>query len=88
LFYPRFCNVVFSYTVGALADSYYEYLLKVWLLGGKADENQWRMFSQAAAAIEKQLVRQTAGGMWYATPPFLQYVFVTFGQVHQRVKRR
>lgn len=29
-----------DYTVGALADSYYEYLLKVWLLGGKADGNQ------------------------------------------------
>jgi hypothetical protein len=23
-----------------LADSYYEYLLKVWLLGGKVDDNQ------------------------------------------------
>ncbi len=62
---PCLCNITLSFTIGALADSYYEYLLKVWLLGGKADDKQWRMFSHAAAAIEKELVRQTAGGMWY-----------------------
>ncbi len=28
------------YTLGARADSYYEYLLKQWIQGGKA-ENEW-----------------------------------------------
>ena len=27
-----------SYSAGAYADSYYEYLLKVWIQGGKKDE--------------------------------------------------
>jgi hypothetical protein len=89
------CFIMFhlqEYTVGALADSYYEYLLKVWLLGGKADESQWRMFAEAAAAIERDLVRQTAGGVWcvYAmlssTVEVLQFASSPFVQVYQRVK--
>ena len=37
---PTLLNVATgsSYSAGAYADSYYEYLLKVWIQGGKKDE--------------------------------------------------
>ena len=44
-------------TTGANADSYYEYLLKVWLLTGRTDARLERMYTRAADGIVGVLVR-------------------------------
>ncbi|KAE8893950.1 hypothetical protein PF005_g9587 [Phytophthora fragariae] len=43
-------------SVGALGDSYYEYLLKQWLLSGKKDDQMRDMYVTAVAGIQAQLV--------------------------------
>eukprot|EP00968_Pinguiococcus_pyrenoidosus_P029455 scaffold8580_cov286-Pinguiococcus_pyrenoidosus.AAC.1 len=48
-------------TFGALGDSFYEYLLKVWLQGGKKESTYRKMYDRAVdATIQKQLWRKTA----------------------------
>ena len=49
-------------TLGALGDSYYEYLLKQWLLSGKTDTRYKEMFEQAADSIINKLVKPTGSG--------------------------
>jgi mannosyl-oligosaccharide alpha-1,2-mannosidase len=44
-------------SVGALGDSFYEYLLKEWLRSGKRDEQAKGMFDEAAKDIEEQLIQ-------------------------------
>lgn len=43
-------------TVGASADSFYEYLLKVWILGGKTDRHLHQMYQKAIQGIFEYLV--------------------------------
>ena len=54
-----------SYSLGAYADSFYEYLLKEWLRSGQTDLQSWTMFSEAAAAVSATLVQQTEDGLTY-----------------------
>ncbi|HTK82080.1 MAG TPA: glycoside hydrolase family 47 protein [Bacteroidota bacterium] len=49
--------------IGGAIDSYYEYLLKAWLLFGDADCKS--MWEQSSAAIEKYVADTTAKGLWY-----------------------
>ncbi|KHN83808.1 Mannosyl-oligosaccharide alpha-1,2-mannosidase isoform B [Toxocara canis] len=44
-------------SVGALGDSFYEYLLKSWLLSNKQDDEAKRLYDEAIMAIEKHLLR-------------------------------
>jgi mannosidase alpha-like ER degradation enhancer 2 len=44
-------------------DSYYEYLLKCWLLFG--DEDCKRMWLEGVAAVNKYLADETGGKLWY-----------------------
>lgn len=44
-------------SVGALGDSFYEYLLKSWLRSGKNDTVYKEMYDSALAAIKKHLLR-------------------------------
>lgn len=44
-------------TMGSRADSYYEYLLKQWLLTGKTDNRYREWYLQAVEGISKQLLR-------------------------------
>ena len=44
---------------GARGDSYYEYLLKQWLLSGKKDERMRKRYHKAVEAIETHLVRRS-----------------------------
>eukprot|EP00747_Dinoflagellata_sp_TGD_P107386 gnl/TRDRNA2_/TRDRNA2_170124_c0_seq7.p1 gnl/TRDRNA2_/TRDRNA2_170124_c0~~gnl/TRDRNA2_/TRDRNA2_170124_c0_seq7.p1 ORF type:complete len:552 (-),score=112.35 gnl/TRDRNA2_/TRDRNA2_170124_c0_seq7:14-1669(-) len=44
-------------TFGADGDSFYEYLLKVWLQGGREDASLWKMYDEAATGLEKHLIR-------------------------------
>ncbi|KAM6975301.1 endoplasmic reticulum mannosyl-oligosaccharide 1,2-alpha-mannosidase isoform 3-T3 [Tautogolabrus adspersus] len=46
-------------TLGARADSYYEYLLKQWIQGGKTEEDLLEDYLQAIEGVKKHLVRQT-----------------------------
>ncbi|XP_041825713.1 endoplasmic reticulum mannosyl-oligosaccharide 1,2-alpha-mannosidase [Melanotaenia boesemani] len=50
------------YTLGARADSYYEYLLKQWIQGGKTEDDLLEDYLQAVEGVKKHLVRQTGPG--------------------------
>ncbi|XP_059214119.1 endoplasmic reticulum mannosyl-oligosaccharide 1,2-alpha-mannosidase [Centropristis striata] len=47
------------FTLGARADSYYEYLLKQWIQGGKTEDDLLEDYLQAMEGVKKHLVRQT-----------------------------
>ncbi|XP_036385497.1 endoplasmic reticulum mannosyl-oligosaccharide 1,2-alpha-mannosidase [Megalops cyprinoides] len=47
------------FTLGARADSYYEYLLKQWLQGGKKETELLEDYVQAIEGVKKNLLRQT-----------------------------
>ena len=44
-------------TLGARADSAYEYLLKQWLLSGRTDERARAMYEESVSAMSRHLVR-------------------------------
>mmetsp|Transcript_71341 Transcript_71341/g.125575 ORF Transcript_71341/g.125575 Transcript_71341/m.125575 type:complete len:792 (-) Transcript_71341:54-2429(-) len=46
-------------TLGALGDSYYEYLLKSWLLTGQTEDQYKDMYTQAARGITKKLIKKS-----------------------------
>merc|ERR1712038_1117772 len=52
-------------SMGALGDSFYEYLLKEWLRSGKTDNTAKEMFDQAATDVENELVKTSASGLIY-----------------------
>ena len=52
-------------SVGALGDSFYEYLLKEWLRSGNSDAEAKRLFDEAALDIERQLVKKSPSGLTY-----------------------
>lgn len=63
---PMFINTNSGYfshkgvfTLGARADSYYEYLLKQWIQGGKTEDDLLEDYLQAMDGVRKHLVRQT-----------------------------
>jgi mannosidase alpha-like ER degradation enhancer 2 len=49
--------------VGGYIDSYFEYLLKSWLLFGDADFH--RMWKASIAAVNRYVADQRFGGLWY-----------------------
>lgn len=46
-------------SLGALGDSFYEYLLKSWILSGRKDEQARSMYEQAMKAAEESMLRKT-----------------------------
>lgn len=52
-------------SMGALGDSFYEYLLKEWLRSGKEDIVSKQMFDQAALDVENELIKQSPAGLTY-----------------------
>jgi len=52
-------------SMGALGDSFYEYLLKEWLRSGKTDNIAKKMFDEAAIDVENELVKTSASGLVY-----------------------
>lgn len=54
-------------SLGALGDSYYEYLLKVWLQSGRTDAIARRMYDDAMDAIVKNIIQTSASGLMYAS---------------------
>lgn len=53
-------------SLGALGDSFYEYLLKSWIQSGKKDEEARYMYDNAMAAIVKHMITRSPGGLLYA----------------------
>ena len=52
-------------SMGALGDSFYEYLLKAWLLSDKQDTEARDMYFEAMDAVEKHLVGHSSSGLTY-----------------------
>jgi len=51
---------------GALGDSLYEYLLKMWILEGKADSSKYRrMYLQSIESMINKLLTESNEGLWY-----------------------
>mmetsp|Transcript_5297 Transcript_5297/g.22491 ORF Transcript_5297/g.22491 Transcript_5297/m.22491 type:complete len:438 (-) Transcript_5297:4336-5649(-) len=52
-------------SLGARADSFYEYLLKAWLLSGRMEERWRKWYVEEAEAVNSQLVKTNFAGMTY-----------------------
>ncbi|XP_033112615.1 mannosyl-oligosaccharide 1,2-alpha-mannosidase IA-like [Anneissia japonica] len=52
-------------SIGALGDSFYEYLLKSYIMSGQKDEVAKKMYYDAVDAIQRRLVQKTPGGLTY-----------------------
>ncbi|KAH8397844.1 hypothetical protein KR222_003586 [Zaprionus bogoriensis] len=71
--YPNFLNPKtgkwgqLHMSLGALGDSYYEYLLKAWLQSGQTDEEAREMYDEAMQAIMERMVRTSANGLTYVS---------------------
>ena len=54
-------------TIGAMGDSFYEYLLKIWLQGGKKEIRYRRLYDKSINGIMDKLIHMS-------TPTYLTYV--------------
>ncbi|XP_051921900.1 mannosyl-oligosaccharide 1,2-alpha-mannosidase IC isoform X2 [Hippocampus zosterae] len=69
--YPNFLSPVSGnwvqhhVSIGGLGDSFYEYLLKSYLMSDKTDEDAKNMYYDALEAIESNLVQKSPGGLTY-----------------------
>ncbi|XP_069478835.1 mannosyl-oligosaccharide 1,2-alpha-mannosidase IC isoform X2 [Ambystoma mexicanum] len=69
--YPNFLSPVSGnwvqhhVSVGGLGDSFYEYLIKSWLMSARRDHEAKLMYYDALEAIETHLVKRSAGGLTY-----------------------
>ncbi|XP_056299533.1 mannosyl-oligosaccharide 1,2-alpha-mannosidase IA isoform X2 [Pseudoliparis swirei] len=69
--YPNFLSPVSGnwvqhhVSIGGLGDSFYEYLIKSYLMSDKTDEGAKKMYYGALEAIEANLVQKSPGGLTY-----------------------
>ncbi|XP_029306716.1 LOW QUALITY PROTEIN: mannosyl-oligosaccharide 1,2-alpha-mannosidase IA [Cottoperca gobio] len=69
--YPNFLSPVSGnwvqhhVSIGGLGDSFYEYLIKSYLMSDKTDDNAKKMYYGALEAIEANLVQKSPGGLTY-----------------------
>uniref|UniRef100_A0A674DKR2 alpha-1,2-Mannosidase n=1 Tax=Salmo trutta TaxID=8032 RepID=A0A674DKR2_SALTR len=69
--YPNFLSPVSGnwvqhhVSIGGLGDSFYEYLIKSYLMSDKTDEEAKTMYYSALEAIEANLVQKSPGGLTY-----------------------
>ncbi|XP_052865917.1 mannosyl-oligosaccharide alpha-1,2-mannosidase IA [Anopheles cruzii] len=54
-------------SLGALGDSFYEYLLKAWIQSGHEDEEARVMYDDAMQAIIQHMLRTTPSGLMYVS---------------------
>lgn len=52
-------------SMGALGDSYFEYLLKEWLRSGREDQESRQMYDEAMQAVMTHMLRTSSGGLMY-----------------------
>lgn len=53
--------------MGAYGDSFYEYLLKIWIQSNKTDADARKMYDDAMAPVVDHLVRKSSTGLTYVT---------------------
>ena len=53
------------YTIGARADSYYEYLLKLWIQTGKTNDEYKNRYVEAINAVLNRMLAITDDGLFY-----------------------
>ncbi|XP_076868581.1 mannosyl-oligosaccharide 1,2-alpha-mannosidase IA isoform X2 [Brachyhypopomus gauderio] len=69
--YPNFLSPVSGnwvqhhVSLGGLGDSFYEYLIKSYLMSDRTDQEAKRMYYSALEAIEANLVQKSPGGLTY-----------------------
>ncbi|PAV88184.1 hypothetical protein WR25_19755 [Diploscapter pachys] len=63
--YPNYVNPDSGRSLGALGDSFYEYLIKSWIQLNKTDEQARRMYWDVSAQIQKQMVKTSKSGLRY-----------------------
>ncbi|XP_077881753.1 mannosyl-oligosaccharide 1,2-alpha-mannosidase IC isoform X3 [Ictidomys tridecemlineatus] len=69
--YPNFLSPVTGtweqhhVSIGGLGDSFYEYLIKSWLMSAKTDTEAKAMYYEALEAIEMYLLNVSPGGLTY-----------------------
>uniref|UniRef100_A0A9J7X461 alpha-1,2-Mannosidase n=1 Tax=Cyprinus carpio carpio TaxID=630221 RepID=A0A9J7X461_CYPCA len=69
--YPNFLSPVSGnwvqhhVSIGGLGDSFYEYLIKSYLMSDKTDQEAKKMYYSAMEAIETNLVQKSPGGLTY-----------------------
>ncbi|XP_038568377.1 mannosyl-oligosaccharide 1,2-alpha-mannosidase IA-like [Micropterus salmoides] len=69
--YPNFLSPVSGnwvqhhVSIGGLGDSFYEYLIKSFLMSDKTDDDAKKMYYSALEAIEANLVQKSPGGLTY-----------------------
>lgn len=56
-------------SLGALGDSFYEYLIKSYIQSGNKDDQAYKMYKEASKAIREKMIFKSKGG--------LKYVFIT-----------
>ncbi|XP_065089168.1 mannosyl-oligosaccharide alpha-1,2-mannosidase IA isoform X2 [Ochlerotatus camptorhynchus] len=54
-------------SLGALGDSFYEYLLKAWIQSGHEDDEAREMYDDAMQAIIQNMIRTSPGGLTYVS---------------------
>lgn len=52
-------------SMGALGDSFYEYLLKVWLQTNKEDNEARQMFDDAMQGVFQHMLKTSSNGLMY-----------------------
>ena len=53
-------------TFGAMSDSLYEYMLKIWIQGGKTEPLYRNMYDKAMTGMHEELLQKsTPSGLWY-----------------------
>lgn len=52
-------------SLGTYGDSFYEYLLKVWIQSGQTDSEARQMYDDAIAAVNSKLIQTSPGGLIY-----------------------
>lgn len=54
-------------SLGALGDSFYEYLLKAWIQSGQSDSDARQMYDDAMEAIVNNIIQTSSSGLIYAS---------------------
>uniref|UniRef100_U5EW55 alpha-1,2-Mannosidase n=1 Tax=Corethrella appendiculata TaxID=1370023 RepID=U5EW55_9DIPT len=54
-------------SLGALGDSFYEYLLKAWIQSGRTDDEAREMYDEAMVAIIEHMIRTSTNGLTYVS---------------------
>lgn len=50
-------------SLGALGDSFYEYLIKSYIQSGRKDDQAYRMYKNTSAAIRQKMVFTSSSGL-------------------------